>query len=120
MVRMWCKLFLDYLFTVSELHKLWCAVLGLNQRTFATAQGSGVLKICDLVALVVTWTLADLAGRTCPAKLRDRRRVAFDDADADLRRLIREGFERGIPGQQLAQSAELSMSRVHQIRDGRR
>jgi hypothetical protein len=31
-----------------------------------------------------------------------------------------EGFERGIPGEQLAQSAELSMSRVYQIRDGRR
>jgi hypothetical protein len=31
-----------------------------------------------------------------------------------------EGFERGIPGEQLAQSAELSMSRVYQIGDGRR
>jgi hypothetical protein len=49
-----------------------------------------------------------------------RRGAAFDDADAELRRLIREGFERGIPGEQLAQSAELSMSRVYQIRDGRR
>jgi hypothetical protein len=45
---------------------------------------------------------------------------AFDPADPGLRHLIREGFERGIPGEQLAQSAELSMSRVYQIRDGRR
>jgi hypothetical protein len=45
---------------------------------------------------------------------------AFDPADAELRRLIREGFERGIPGEQLAQAAGLSMSRVYQIRDGRR
>jgi hypothetical protein len=47
-----------------------------------------------------------------------RRGGAFDDTDAELRRLIREGFERGIPGEQLAQSAEPSMSRVYQIRDG--
>jgi hypothetical protein len=45
---------------------------------------------------------------------------AFDPADPGLRRLIREGFERGIPGEQLAQSAELSMSRVYEIRDRRR
>jgi hypothetical protein len=37
-----------------------------------------------------------------------------------LRRLIREGFEKGISGEQLAQAAGLSMSRVYQIRDGRR
>jgi hypothetical protein len=37
-----------------------------------------------------------------------------------LRRLIREGFKHGIPGEQLAQAAEPSMSRVYQIRDGRR
>jgi hypothetical protein len=36
------------------------------------------------------------------------------------RRLIRAGFEQGIPGEQLAQAAGLSMSRVYQIRDGRR
>jgi hypothetical protein len=53
----------------------------------------------------VTWTLADLAGHICPAKLRDRRRVALEAADAELRRLIRAGFEQGIPGEQLAQSA---------------
>ena len=58
----------------------------------------------------MTWTLADLAGRTCPAKLRDRRRVAFDDADADLRRLIREGFERGIPGEQLVEAGGVSFA----------
>jgi hypothetical protein len=54
------------------------------------------------------------------AKLRDRRRVAFDDADSELRRLISEGFERGIPGEQLAEAAGLSVPRVYQIRDGRR
>jgi len=37
---------------------LLCAIMGLNQPTFATAQGSGVLKICDLVALAVAWTRA--------------------------------------------------------------
>lgn len=54
------------------------------------------------------------------ARLRERRRDAFDAADDELRRLIREGFESGIPGEQLAQAAGLSMSRVYQIRDGRR
>lgn len=54
------------------------------------------------------------------AELRQRRQDAFDAADAELRRLIREGFESGIPGEQLAQAAGLSMSRVYQIRDGRR
>jgi hypothetical protein len=45
---------------------------------------------------------------------------AFDATDAELRRLIREGFKHGIPGEQLARAAGLSMSRVYQIRDGRR
>jgi hypothetical protein len=54
------------------------------------------------------------------AKVRERRQGAFDEADADLRRLIREGFERGIPGEQLAEAAGLSVPRVYQIRDGRR
>jgi hypothetical protein len=54
------------------------------------------------------------------AKLRERRRAAFDDADAELRRLIREGFNQGIPGEQLADAAGLSLARVYQIRDGRR
>jgi hypothetical protein len=54
------------------------------------------------------------------AKLRERRRGAFDEADAELRRLIREGFESGIPGEQLAEPAGLSVPRVYQIRDGRR
>jgi hypothetical protein len=67
---------------------------------------------------VIAWTLADLVGRTCPAKRREGQRGALEAADAELRRLIREAFERGIPGEQLAQSAELSMSRVYQIRDG--
>lgn len=53
-------------------------------------------------------------------KLRERRRGAFDAADAELRCLIREGFEQGIPGEQLAEAVGLSMSRVYQIRDGRR
>jgi hypothetical protein len=47
-----------------------------------------------------------------------RRRGAFEAADAELRRLIREGFECGIPGEQLAEAAGLSVPRVYQIRDG--
>jgi hypothetical protein len=54
------------------------------------------------------------------AKLRERRRVAVDAADAELRQLIREGFDQGIPGDQLAEAAGLSIPRVYQIRDGRR
>jgi len=41
-------------------------------------------------------------------------------ADAELRRLIREGFECDILGEQLAEAAGLSVPRVYQIRDGRR
>lgn len=54
------------------------------------------------------------------AKLRERRRASLDDADAELRRLIREGFEQGISGEKLAEAASLSVPRVYQIRDGRR
>jgi len=54
------------------------------------------------------------------AKSRERRRAALDDADAELRRLIREGFEQGISGEKLAEAAGLSVPRVYQIRDGRR
>jgi hypothetical protein len=54
------------------------------------------------------------------AKQRESRRVEFDAVDAELRRLIREGFEQGISGEQLAEAAGLSLSRVYQIRDGRR
>jgi hypothetical protein len=54
------------------------------------------------------------------AKLRDRRRSALDDADDELRRLIREGFEQRISGEKLAEAAGLSVPRVYQIRDGRR
>ncbi len=54
------------------------------------------------------------------ATLGERRRGASDAADAELRRLIREGFEHGIPGEQLAEAAGLSVRRVYQIRDGRR
>ena len=54
------------------------------------------------------------------AKLRARRRGAFDAADAELRQLIREGFDQGIAGEQLAEAAGLSVPRVYQIRDGRR
>jgi hypothetical protein len=52
--------------------------------------------------------------------VRERRRAAFDAVDDELRRLIREGFELGIPGEQLAFAAGLSVPRVYQIRDGRR
>jgi len=44
----------------------------------------------------------------------------ISDADAELRGLIREGFEQGIPVEKLAEAAGLSAPRVHQIRDGRR
>ena len=54
------------------------------------------------------------------AKLRELRRAAFDAADAELRRLIREGFEEGISGEKLTEAAGLSLSRGYQIRDGRR
>jgi|GEM_PF-5174537 len=54
------------------------------------------------------------------AKLRERRRDAFDVADAELRQLISEGFDQGIPGEKLADAAGLSLPRVYQIRDGRR
>jgi hypothetical protein len=54
------------------------------------------------------------------ARLRERRRAAVDDADFELRRLIKQGFEQGIPGEQLAEAAGLSVPRVYQIRDGRR
>ena len=54
------------------------------------------------------------------AKLRARRRGDLEHADAELRRLIREGFEQGIAGEKLAEAAGLSVPRVYQIRDGRR
>ena len=44
------------------------------------------------------------------------RSETFEAADAELRRLIREGFE--CPGEQLAEAAGLSVPRVYQIRDG--
>jgi hypothetical protein len=43
------------------------------------------------------------------AKVRERARDAF--ADSELRRLIREGFSQGIPGEQLAEAAGLSAAR---------
>jgi len=39
---------------------------------------------------------------------------------AELRRLIREGFEQGIAGEKRAEAAGLSVPRVYQIRDGRK
>jgi hypothetical protein len=48
------------------------------------------------------------------------RRTSFEAADAELRRLIREGFECDIPGEKRAEAAGLSVPRVYQIRDGRR
>jgi hypothetical protein len=39
-------------------------------------------------------------------------RGTFDAADAELRRLICEGFECGIPGEQLAEAAGLSVVAV--------
>jgi hypothetical protein len=54
------------------------------------------------------------------AKVRERRQAATDEADTELRRLIRAGFEQGISGEKLAEAAGLSVPRVYQIRDGRR
>ena len=54
------------------------------------------------------------------ARLRERQRRAYDNTDAELRQLIREGFEQGIPGDKLAEAAGLSKARAFQIRDGRR
>jgi hypothetical protein len=48
------------------------------------------------------------------------RRDALDTADVELRRLIREGLELGIPAVQLAKAAGVTRARVYQIRDGRR
>ena len=73
---------------------------------------SAELEFCHLVVLAVTWTLAE--RRDCS------RGAIVDAADAELRRLIREGFEHGIPGEQLAEAAGLSVGRVYQIRDGPR
>ena len=68
----------------------------------------------------MTWTFGRLGRPYLSGQAARTPGGAFDDADAELRRLIREGFESGIPGEQLAQAAGLSMSRVYQIRDGRR
>lgn len=54
------------------------------------------------------------------ARTRERQRGEFNAADKEFRRLIREGFEQGITGEQLAEAAGLSLPRVYQIRDGRR
>jgi DNA-binding transcriptional MerR regulator len=54
------------------------------------------------------------------ARLRERRRRAYDDADAELRDRIREGFDQGYSGEKIAKAAGVSVPRVYQIRDGRR
>jgi hypothetical protein len=65
--------------------------------------------------------LADLGGVTASRPSgANARRHTFEAADAELRLLIREGFESGIPGEKLAEAAGLSVPRVYQIRDGRR
>jgi hypothetical protein len=46
------------------------------------------------------------------------RRDALDTADVELRRLIREGLELGIPAVQLAKAAGVTRARVYQIHDG--
>jgi hypothetical protein len=61
--------------------------------------------------------LADLAARTYRPSGANAN-GAFDAADAELRRLIREGFKQGISGEQLAEASGLSVPRVYQIRDG--
>jgi hypothetical protein len=40
-------------------HEYWCAILGLNQRTFGRHNNKhGLLQICDLDTRAVTWRLA--------------------------------------------------------------
>lgn len=51
------------------------------------------------------------------AELRERRRNAYDAADAELRRRICEGFEQEIPGVRIAEAAQLSPTRVSEIRN---
>jgi hypothetical protein len=60
----------------------------------------------------VTWTRADLVARTCRPSGANAR-VACDAAAAELRRLIREGFEQDVSGgEKLAEAAALSVPRV--------
>jgi hypothetical protein len=54
------------------------------------------------------------------AERRTKRRSAYELADEELRRLIREGFESGLPADKIAEASGLSVPRVYQIRDGRR
>jgi hypothetical protein len=61
-----------------------------------------------LIAVIAQLTMDQLALIRRAARLRDRRRAALDDADAELRRPIREGFEQGISGEKLAQAAGLA------------
>ena len=70
---------------------------GIEPVTLAKRRGRFRL-IRYLRTFLVTWTRADLAG-ACLSRpsLRERRGDALDAGDAELRRLIREGFEEGIP-----------------------
>ncbi len=68
----------------------------------------------------MTWTLADLAAAHLSVKRRERERRIRWPPDAEVRRLIREGFDQGIASEKLAEAAGLSVPRVYQIRDGRR
>ncbi|MHA3021289.1 hypothetical protein ACXPWS_13650 [Mycobacterium sp. BMJ-28] len=54
------------------------------------------------------------------ARRRERQQGKLREADDELRSLIREGFAKGLSGDQLAKAAGLSVPRVYQIRDGRR
>jgi hypothetical protein len=47
-----------------------------------------------------------------------RRWLAFDDADAELRRLIREGFEQGISGEKLSAAAGLTGQGCTRLKTG--
>jgi hypothetical protein len=77
-------------------------------------------KFCYFVIHAVTWTLADLAARTCRpsganaggASDGRRRRVAPPDP--------RGLHERHHWASKLAEAARLSVARVYQIHDGRR
>lgn len=62
----------------------------------------------NLLTFVAGYTSAlmdQLALIRRAAKKRESRRLAFDDADAELRELIKAGFEQGLSGEQLAEGA---------------
>lgn len=54
-------------------------------------------------------------AHTAQTKAQER----LDQADEKVRQMIKDGFDMGISGTQLAEASGLSRPRVYQIRDGR-